>query len=217
MQKIYALLIALLLAAPLAARPDISELLNGLGDRLGTPADSTSQTLSQIGTALGIIPAKTVDIPYLTGAWKYSSPAVAFKSDNLLKKAGGLAASHKIEKELTPHYSRIGFDALQLTVSADSTFTLAAKGVKLSGIATPDPEAKTLTLTMKLFGKIPAGSLRAYVAAESDKSMTLTFEVDKLLELINKLSTFTGNTTLQGAAKILEQYDGITAGFRLAK
>lgn len=227
-ERLITAIITILLAygCPAGARADLNDLLNGLGGRLGAPADTTAtsggtsagETIRQIGTALGLIPEKAVDINYLTGDWTYASPAVAFKSDNFLKKAGGIAAAKKLESELATYYKRFGLAGIAMSVQADSTFTLSAKPLKVSGTVLPAPDSKSLVMKLTaLGGRLPMGSMNAYVGAESDKAMTITFDVEKFIELVKKVSVFTGNSTLQTVVKLLESYDGITVGFRMNK
>lgn len=228
MKKILIALVLLTLAFPSAetfagCAPDLQELLNGLKKGKGGDGDSSSgsalDALRGIGNALGIIPSKTVDISYLTGEWSYNKPAVAFKSEDFLAKAGGVAASAKIESEIAPYYQKAGLDKLKLTVAADSTFVMKFGRCSLSGTISTTGEAgnQGLMFSFTLFGKIPAGKMEAYVNAESDKVMSMTFDVSKLLTILEKVAGFTKNKSLQTLSKLMNNYDGITAGFRMNK
>jgi len=234
MKKIFLSILAAILAmsaTEMAAAPDLQELLNKLknGQTTDGPNDSqdnnnsstgsTLDALRGLGNALGIIPSKTVDADYLKGVWSYQKPAVAFKSDNFLAKAGGVAASAKVENELEPYYKRVGLDKMTLTFNADSTFVMQLSRGKLQGEITTieDKENTRLMFKFKALGKLPVGSMEAFINAESGTVMALTFDVSKLMSIIQKVATFSGNNSLQTLSKLLEQYDGITAGFRMKK
>lgn len=235
MKKIIFAAIALILLAGVpvvnaATTPDLQELLNGLknagkgsstsddGDA-GSKGSSALDALTGIGNALGIIPSKTVDVAYLTGGWSYTKPAVAFKSQDFLAKAGGVAASAKIESEIAPYYKRIGLDKVKLTVSADSTFVMKFARGSLSGNITTGGDSKnpTLMFSFTVLGKIPVGKMEAYVNAESNSVMSITFDVSRLMTILEKVAGFTKNKSLQTLSKLMDNYDGLTAGFRMKK
>ena len=57
-----------------------------------------------ISNVLGnIISKDSLTIKDLSGEWKTTGPAVVFKSDEILGKAGGAAASATAEKKLKPY------------------------------------------------------------------------------------------------------------------
>lgn len=208
--------------------PDLQELLNSLKKDKGAEGSDTGDNNSEsnpldallgIGNALGIIPSKTVDVEYLTGEWKYKNAAVAFKSDNFLAKAGGVAAAAKIESELEPYYKRLGLNKMTLTVEADSTFVMKLSKAKLTGTITTEGERDNskLMFNFKLFGKVPVGTMQAYVNAESNSTMSITFDVSKLLTILEKVAGITGNSTLTTLSKLMNNYEGMTAGFKMTK
>lgn len=230
---ILAILIALAaVQAPVsyaASAPDLQELLNSLkkdkSDDSSTSGDNSNSgngaldAIVGIGNALGIIPSKTVNVEYLTGEWKYKKPAVAFKSDNFLAKAGGVAAAAKIESEIEPYYKKVGLNKMTLKVEADSTFVMKLSKGQLTGTITTEGDADnpTLMFSFKLLGKIPVGSMQAYVNAESNSTMSITFDVSKLLTILEKVAGFTGNSSLQALSKLMNNYEGMTAGFKMTK
>lgn len=219
------------------AAPDLTDILQGLGGKKDKTEKTTEKTtdksddkggglggilegVQSLGNKLGIIPSKTVDIAYLEGVWDYKKPAVAFKSENLLAKAGGVAASAKVESELEPYYQKAGLDKMVLTVNADSTFTMKLAHGQLNGTIVSNPDKKTLTFKFKVLG-VSLLSTEAFVNAETNKSMSLTFDVTKLLVIIEKVTAFSGSlsgkTSLKALDAILKKYDGMTAGFYLTK
>ena len=240
-------LIVSLLSVSLTMSADLKDILGGLGSIMGkgsstgtTNTESTTTTtttpsfpfgnsqssssssssstagnilsgLSSLGSALGLTSSQ-VDVNYLQGTWKYSSPAITFQSDDLLKKAGGALASSQIENKLATYYDKLGFKNLVFTVNADSTFTLEVKKIKLSGTVKSTGQAGTITLAFK-----PVGSFTAFVAAQGSNTMTMTFDVSKLIDIISKVSNVIGNSTLSTVSNLLSSFDGLNAGFKLTK
>ena len=152
----------------------------------------------------------------LAGTWKYSGPAVSFKSDNLLLKAGGAAAASQVEAKLEPYYKTAGFNSLVLTVNTDSTFTFKARLVNLNGTLSKDDASGNFVFHFKALKSINIGSMEAFIVMNGNK-MDLTFDVSKLMTLIEKAGKISGTKSLQAASSILNQYDGMTAGFELTK
>ena len=50
-----------------------------------------------------------------------------------------------------------------------------------------------------------------------DSTVTITFDISKLMKLINTAAKISGNSTISGLNKLLQSYDGMQAGFRLLK
>ena len=112
----------IVLASSPAARAsewDINDILGNLGSGRSeqTSTKKTDDTLkksSSLGDLLSGVANKfglgssSLTIEKLVGTWKYSGPAVSFKSDNLLLKAGGAAAATQVESKLEPYYRTAG-------------------------------------------------------------------------------------------------------------
>lgn len=201
---------------PAAHAWDLSDLFGG-----GAKSDSTSagggigDVISGIGNALGITSGKT-EVKDLVGVWNYVDPAVTFKSDNLLLKAGGAAAASQVENKLAPYYKTAGLTSLKLTINEDSTFTFKLRVTSLSGTISRDEESGNFVFTFQALKKIKIGSMEAYVIKKGDQ-MSLTFDVSKLITIIEKVGSVSGNSTIKGVSALLNQYDGITAGFKLKR
>ena len=58
--------------------------------------------------------------------------------------------------------------------------------------------------------------MEAYVS-KSGNNLSLTFDVTKLMNLISKAGSISGNSSLKTLSKLLESYDGMCAGFELRK
>lgn len=96
MKTIYSVLLALICACTVSAQSfDLKDVLKGIG---GSSQSSESSESGKSGSGLGdvlgsvignVLGTSKITPADLTGTWNYSAPAVAFKSDDLLKKAGG--------------------------------------------------------------------------------------------------------------------------------
>lgn len=207
------------------AQSSLSDLLNNLGNKNQeqTATEQTPSTdkktsglgdmLSGVAGALGLGNSKA-SVQQLAGTWNYVKPAVAFKSDNFLLKAGGAAAATTVEKKIEPYYQKIGLTSLQLVINTDSTFTFTAKKAKLSGTIKCDAASGNYEFSFKAFNKIPVGSMTAYIQLTGSK-MELTFDVSKLMKIMESVGSISGSSALKGASGLLNKYDGMTAGFEL--
>ncbi len=227
MKTIYSVLLALICTFSVSAQSfDQKDILKGIGGSSSESTESTESTGSEksssglgdilgsvIGNVLGTSKLTPAD---LTGTWSYSAPAVAFKSDDLLKKAGGAAASATIESKLAPYYQRAGLDKMELTVNADSTFTMKFNRGSLSGTISQGDQDGFMKFQFKAMGKVNMGSLNAAVS-KAGNQLSITFDVSKLMSLVNTIASISGNSTLKGANSLLQSYDGMQAGFRLKK
>lgn len=225
MKKIIALFFALMLLAPASASAQSSglgNLLKGLG-KGSSSSSSDSQSgagglgdlISGVAGALGFGNSGAT-IESLAGTWTYKAPAVAFKSDNLLLKAGGAAAASNIESKLAPYYKTAGMDKLVLTINTDSTFTFKTR-TTLSGTITHDEESGLYVFHFQAFKKINLGSMDTYIQLNGSDAMELTFDVSRLMTILQKVSSLSNNSTIKGASTLLNQYDGLTAGFELKR
>lgn len=194
---------------------DLKSLLSGASKSDTTSTSSTSSKLGALGSMLGgLIASDNLSTSDLVGTWKYDSPAVSFKSDNFLQKAGGAAAAVAVENKLEPYYSKIGFTALVLTVEVDSTFTMKFKRATLSGSITK--EGDNFIFNVKIGNKISLGKMTAYIT-KTGTSIDMTFDVTKLVAIMQKVASISGNTTISTISELLNSYDGICAGYTLNK
>lgn len=223
---IYIILLAVMGYMPVAAQSSatdrLRELLGGLGG--SESADTTSASGgkgSSLGTSIGSILSNVAGSADVTpadmvGVWNYESPAVTFKSDNLLKKAGGAAAAAAVENKIAPYYRTAGLDKMVLTVNADSTFTMKLRRGSLAGRLKSGESKGMIVFEFKALKKIPAGSMEAQVV-KSGNDVAITFDVTRLMQLVDRAASISGNSTLKGINSMLQGYDGLRAGFRLGK
>lgn len=208
-----------------AAGWDISDLLGKVSsassDTTSTTQSGSSKTgslgglLSGVANALGL-GSSSLTVDKMVGTWNYTNPAVSFKSDNFLLKAGGAAAAQQIESKLAPYYKTAGLTSLVLTIAEDSTFTFKARMANLSGTIEKNAETGNFIFNFKAFKKINVGSMEAFIVMNGNK-MELTFDVSKLMTIVEKAGSLTGNSTIKGLSTLLQQYDGLTAGFELQR
>lgn len=203
-----------------ASRPDITDLLKSAAEKAkgGSDDNSGSTALSSLkGLAEGLLTSSKVGEDDLVGNWRYNAPAVTFKSDNLLQKAGGSAASGVIVEKIAPYYEKAGITSLTATFNQDRTFELKVKKITLTGTyALAGDEANgDFVFNFKAVKKLPLGKMNAHVDKVGSK-ITLTFDASKLIKLVNTVAQVSGRASLQSAAKLLNSYDGLNCGFELS-
>ncbi|MCD7901587.1 MAG: DUF4923 family protein [Bacteroides sp.] len=154
--------------------------------------------------------ASNVDI---TGTWGYTGSAVEFKSNDLLKQAGGVVASSMIENKLDQQLTKLGVTAgiTQFTFSEDSTFTSTIGKRTLSGNYSYDAENQTVNL--KYAGLV---GINAKVN-QSSNNMSLLFDADKLLQLLVLYGNKSTNTSIKAITTLAEGYDGMMLGLEFNK
>ena len=152
---------------------------------------------------------ETID---MTGTWNYKGSAVEFESENLLMKAGAVAAT-MAENKLNEQLSKIGIKDGQMsfTFNADSTFTSTVGKKTLKGTYSYNASTKQVDLKyLKLL------NLHAKVNCSSS-SLELLFNSDKLLKLMAFIGSKSSSTALKTVSSLAENYDGMMLGFQLSK
>ncbi|ERI85488.1 hypothetical protein HMPREF1981_01662 [Bacteroides pyogenes F0041] len=149
----------------------------------------------------------------LTGTWSYESSAVEFKSENLLMKAGGMAAATMAESKLNEQLGKVGIRAGQMsfTFNADSTFVSKVGGHTMKGTYSYDSSTKRVQLKfLKLLNMYAKVNYRP-------GSMELLFNSDKLLKLMTFIGSNTNNTAIRSGSSLAKNYDGMMLGFGMKK
>lgn len=209
----FAMTSLLLAAAPAAsASPDITDLLKGAASKIGGGDGSTA--LSGLkGAVEGMIAKSDLTAADLVGDYKYSAPAISLQSDNALQKLGGSAATGVIVDKLAPYYQKAGLTSMTATFREDGTCEFKVKKATVTGTYERN-ESGDFTFNFKAVKKIPLGKMNAHVE-KIGKKLTLTFDASKLIKLVNAVASVSGQSSLQTAAKMLNSYDGLYAGFEL--
>ena len=204
MKKLVILVTALIVMASVPAvqaAPDITDLLKGAlgGGNSGDDKGGNTALSGLQGLVEGLISKSNLTEADLVGSWKYNKPAVAFKSSDLLKKAGGAAASGVIVEKLSPYYDKAGINNLTAVFNNDGTFKFQLRRGALSGTYAKDADSENgdFIFQFKAAGKIPLGQFKAQVE--------------------NSIASVSGQSTLKSVASMLNSYDGLNCGFELTK
>ena len=182
---------------------------------IAAPSTAAQGALDALKGAIGALTGNKGQTAIDAGTWKYTGPGISFKSDNALKNLGGAAAGTAIEAKIKPYYDKLGLQNMTFEVAQDSTFTMKVKKLTLKGTIVYG-ESGQCTLQMQALGKIPAGKYHAQWQ-QLGSSLVLTFDVSRLVSLIQTIASVSGQSSLKSVSEILKSYDGIYAGFRFKK
>lgn len=188
---------------------DLKDLLKGASGGNGSGAADI------VNGIVNTITASKIEMKDLTGKWAYDQPAVTFSSDNLLQKAGGVAASGAIVNKLRPYYTKAGLNNMTIEFGTDSTFVAKTGRITVKGSVEP-AENNMFRFNIKAFGKVPAGSINAY-AEKQGNNLCLTFDAKKLIKLAETVASLSGNATLKTASDLINSYEGVNIGVSLKK
>ena len=192
-------------------------LLQGLGGSSSGSSGGLGDIVSGVGSVLnGVLSSSNLTVADIVGTWNYVEPAVDFKSDNFLMKAGGAAASSTIVKKIEPYYNMLGVKNLQFVVNQDGTFSLGFGMLKGSGTIETDGNGEFI-FHFQALGSMNIGSMTAYMSKNLSGQLSLTFDATKLLSLVDAIGKISSNSTVQTVTNLLNSYDGLTVGFLLAR
>lgn len=196
---------ALVLSYNSASAWDWSSIKNAVSSVIGSDASSVVDNILQ---------TDNLDVEDLEGTWKSTGPAVSFKSENVLEKAGGVAAAATIENKLKPYYSKVGLENATFTFTKDGAVTITLKsGRQISGTVTKGTEEGTMIFTFGTLAKL--GTLTAYVSKGT--SLNIMFDASKLVKLVTAIATYSGSSSLSSVSTLLNKYEGVYAGFKFDK
>lgn len=188
-----------ILLSALMTVPTVYGYAQNLGDILGSVVE-------------GVFTKSNLTLADLVGEYKSEGPAVTFKSDNLLQKAGGLAGAGAIESKLNPYYEQYGLNNMTLTIDEEANFTMKIKSISIKGTVTKNDDG-TFNFNFNVAG-FTLGSFTAYIE-KSGSTMKLMFDATKLKNFISVVAKFTGNSMATALGSILDSYDGACIGFRM--
>lgn len=196
---------------------DLKDLLNGAGQGTETSGgNSGSNPLGALGSMISNVTASTeFQLEDLVGTWEYTSPAVSFASDNALQKIGGAAAATAVEQKLEPYYNTAGLTSTVITFDETHSFTMKLKVGSLKGTV-EKADGGMLTFKFSALGKVPLGQVAA-MATKSGNTLNLTFDVSRLIEVLETVNKVANNSSLSAVSSLLSSYDGIYAGFKLKR
>ncbi len=210
-KRIIAISFTFAICVNLTNAQSLSDLLGKIGG-----GGNTSNTIGNL--IEGVLSRSDLKVEDLQGNWKASGPAVTFKGDNFLKKAGGVAAASAIETKLQPYYTRYGLTGATLTVNNDGTFQLTIKKLKLSGTIEPAQggDKGSFIFNFKAMGKINLGKVTTYVQKTSS-SMDVMFDATKLMKIIEAIAKYSNISMAKTLSSLLSSYDGMCVGFKMSK
>lgn len=209
--KIKALFIAVALMFGVSAQAQgLGDLLNGLGG--GSGGNDLGNTIGNVLS--GIFTKTDLTLQDIVGEYVSEGPAVTFKSDNFLQKAGGIAGAAALETKLQPYYEQYGLIGMPLTINDDGKFTLTVKGLKMNGTVEPKDGKGEFTFKIMLAGAMKVGQFTAYIQ-KSGQNIDLMFDATKLKEFISTVAKFSGTKLVSTMAKLLDSYDGANIGFKM--
>ena len=214
MKKIKFIVVAVLISlscikisADVSSALNLSDLLNMLG---GAVENGSIEDMIE-----GVFSTSKIEVSDLAGEWTTVGPAVSFQSENLLSKAGGVAAASTLESKINPYFEKYGLTGAVFTIKNDGTFTLKVKKITLQGIITKVDDG-VFDFAFQAFGKKRIGTLKTYVQKTS-KSMDIMFDASKLQTLMSSVASLTKDKIAQKAKDLIKSYDGICVGFELKK
>lgn len=213
MKRIFiAIATVLTLSAPAANAFDIKGLLKGAASAAGQSSPEANTALGILGGLLG---ETDVTLDQLEGKWQYKGPAVAFQSDNMLQKAGGIAAAQTVEKKLSTYYAMLGVSSMTMTVEKDGAFTVNLRGIPVKGTIEKGDDGN-FVFSVNGIGRSSVSKVPATISA-SGADIDVTFDATKLMEVATKILSASKNSTLNMASSLLGGYDGMNVGFKLSK
>ena len=182
-----------------------------LKDILGKAANNS--TVSDIVEKVTGVNLSKGDIK---GTWNYTGSAVKLESEDILKTAAAGVAATQVEKKLDEYLAKAGLKTgtFSFTFNEDNTFATTVKGKSFNGTYTLSEDGTTLNLK---YGKTLNSTGITATAQINASTFELLFKADKLLDLIEKLTASTNNTTLKTIGTLAGQYDGMKIGLELQK
>lgn len=182
-----------------------------LGDVLSSVASRVSKVTSMTDVA-NVVGTASVTAKQLVGTWSYSKPAVAFESNQLLSKAGGMVVANTLETRLATELANYGIKAgtLKFTFHSDGRYSCSVGTRQISGTYSVAGPAVTFAAE-KSDVKVKAN------AKVSATSLQLTFAADKLLLLMQQFGAQTGDARLKAIASMAKNYTGMQLGMKLTR
>ena len=175
-------------------------------------------TGSDIGNVVsGIIGNDEFDVSKLEGSWKATGPAVMFKSDDLLQKAGGSAISTTVEKKLKPYYTKLKLDKSAFTFDGSGNFTMTVNSKSINGTISKNSDGSyALKFGLSEIASKLGGDKSVTVYLQlSGNTLSIAGDVKKMIELAKKFSNL--SSTLKSLVTFLDKYDEICIGVKYTK
>lgn len=208
------MLVALTVCVNANAQINLGDILNvvkGSTESKGSTSDGNGGDI--LSTLTGVFSKNKVATKELViGTWVYEEPAVVFKSDNILKKAGGKVASSMIEKNLQTRLEKYGFKKGVVTMTFDKNGNFEQKLQKKTLKGTYTIEDKNIILKY-------AGKVSQFVGTTQidGDNLLIVMDASKLLKYVNALGQYSNDSKLKAATSLLGGMDGMECGLLLKK
>jgi hypothetical protein len=200
-----AVLAALFLAPSKASAFDWSSLFG---------SSTTTSTITNL--IEGVFSKSDLEVSDLAGQWTIDGSAVSFQSDNLLQKAGGLAAASAIEAKIDPYMEQYGLVGAVMVIQTDGSYEIQmSKGSIKGTIVKSTSSTSNFTFNITVLGK-SISSVPAYVQ-KSSSSLDLMFDSNKLKSILSTVGTLVNSSLASSALSILNSYEGLYVGFGMHK
>lgn len=160
----------------------------------------------------GVFSTSDITVVDMAGEWTVDGSAVAFQSENFLKKAGGVAAATAAKEKLDPYFKKYGLTGGVFTIETDGTFSYRMKRMTVHGTIVKEKDGN-FTFHFTALGALNIGSMTAYVQKTS-QSLDIMFDATQLKSIMDIAAKFTGSKLASAAVSILNSYDGMCVGFR---
>ncbi len=160
----------------------------------------------------GVFSTSDITVADMAGEWTVDGSAVAFQSENFLKKAGGVAAATAAKEKLDPYFKKYGLTGGVFTIETDGTFSYRMKRMTVHGTIVKEKDGN-FTFHFTALGALNIGSMTAYVQKTS-QSLDIMFDATQLKSIMDIAAKFTGSKLASAAVSILNSYDGMCVGFR---
>lgn len=193
----------------------LGKLTGALKSKSTSTTNKDDALTSGISRLLGsLLDNSTLSANDVQGTWRYGGVDCVFETENVLMKAGGEAATAKVESKINDLLKKVGVtsEALAFTFNADNTFSITVKGRTINGTYALDLENKKITLTY-LNG---VATITPQIV-KNGTTMSLLYDADKFLNFLTSISAVSKNATVVSINAILKSYNGMLIGMELQK
>lgn len=212
------LALALLSQAAVSAAP-APDFLSDLLGRVSGSVDAGSVVKDVID---GVFTKENLTVEDIAGDWQSTGSAVDFRSESLMKKAGGAAVASAIQTKLNPYYKKYGFDKAIFSIAKDGSLSMKVGKYTIQGTIKVNDDkryAGNFIVNFKALGVMSLGEYDTYVALVNNpltgnKELKMMFDAQKLVAMMKLVASLTKSSLAKSASSMLESYDGICVGFR---
>lgn len=211
MKKFIAILSALVLAASAANAQSWLNALQSVTSSLGS--DSAASIINTVlGQVAGSVPLD------LNGTWTYQGCSVAADGEDILTNIAANTAMSSINTKIDAALAKVGITAgaATLTFGKDYNFVLSAGKVNVAGTWQQDGNRIVLK-----FGKIYNYLTMEGTVKPTTSGCEVLFDASKFAtfaqKVIDVISKVAGNSLLATVSTLINQVDGVKAGFKLSR